>query len=111
MDGEMSTNDSVFLFATGASGVKPDAANLEEAGEALDLVMLRLALMLVADGEGATKIMRLRVLGAESGEAAEKVARAVSDSPLVKTAMNGQDRQLGSDHEFGRSGSGRQLPA
>jgi glutamate N-acetyltransferase/amino-acid N-acetyltransferase len=95
VDGEMSTNDSVFLLASGASGVKPDTASLAELAAALDAVLLRLALMMVADGEGATKIMRLRVVGADSEATAMLVARAVADSPLVKTAMHGGDPNWG----------------
>jgi glutamate N-acetyltransferase/amino-acid N-acetyltransferase len=95
VDGEMSTNDSVFLLASGASGVKPGGAALEELGSAMEAVLMRLALMMVADGEGATKIMRLRVVSADSGETATLVARAIADSPLVKTAMNGGDPNWG----------------
>jgi glutamate N-acetyltransferase/amino-acid N-acetyltransferase len=85
----------VFLLASGASGVKPDAASLAEIAAAFDAVLLRLALMMVADGEGATKIMRLRVVGADSEATAMLVARAVADSPLVKTAMHGGDPNWG----------------
>jgi glutamate N-acetyltransferase/amino-acid N-acetyltransferase len=95
VDGEMSTNDSVFLLASGASGVRADASGMEELGAALDAVLLRLALMMVADGEGATKIMRLHVAGAESEAMAKLVARAIADSPLVKTAMHGGDPNWG----------------
>jgi glutamate N-acetyltransferase/amino-acid N-acetyltransferase len=95
VDGEMSTNDSVFLLASGASGVKPDADALAELGIALDAVLMRLALMMVADGEGASKIMRLRVVGADSEATAVLVARAVANSPLVKTAMHGGDPNWG----------------
>jgi glutamate N-acetyltransferase/amino-acid N-acetyltransferase len=95
VDGEMSTNDSVFLLASGASGVKPDNVSLQEFTGALEAVLMRLALMMVADGEGATKIMRLRVTGADTEATAALVARAVADSPLVKTAMNGGDPNWG----------------
>ena len=111
VDGEMSTNDSVFLLASGASGVKPDAAALAELGVALDAVLLRLALMMVADGEGATKIMRLRVVGADSDATAMLVARAVADSPLVKTAMHGGDPNWGRIiSSAGAALAGRSLP-
>ncbi len=95
VDGEMSTNDSVFLMASGASGVRPDGAAFEELSVALEAILLRLALMMVADGEGASKIMRLRVVGADSSATAMLVARAIADSPLVKTAMNGGDPNWG----------------
>jgi glutamate N-acetyltransferase/amino-acid N-acetyltransferase len=95
VDGEMSTNDSVLFLASGASGVRPDAASLGELREALHAVLLRVALMIVADGEGATKIMRLRVVGAENEGSAVAVARAIAGSPLVKTAMHGGDPNWG----------------
>lgn len=95
VDGEMSTNDAVFLFASGASGVKPDSAALKRLEVALESVLLRLALMMVADGEGATKVIRLRVQGAASKVMATRVARAIADSPLVKTAMHGGDANWG----------------
>ena len=63
VDGEMSTNDSVLFLASGASGVARPAAALRLLGAALEAMLLRVALMMVADGEGATKIMRLRVDG------------------------------------------------
>jgi glutamate N-acetyltransferase/amino-acid N-acetyltransferase len=75
--------------------VVADMTVLKELGAALDAVLLRLALMMVADGEGATKIMRLSVLAAESEAMANLVARAVADSPLVKTAMHGGDPNWG----------------
>lgn len=95
VDGEMSTNDSVFFMASGASGVRPDSTAMAQIGSALDAVLLRLALMIVADGEGGTKVMRLRVVGADSEARATMVARAVADSPLVKTAMHGGDPNWG----------------
>ncbi len=95
VDGEMSTNDSLFFLASGASGVRPGPVALGEIGEALTALLLRLALMMVADGEGATKIMRVTVEGAGSEEAAMRVARAVAGSPLVKTAMHGSDANWG----------------
>jgi glutamate N-acetyltransferase / amino-acid N-acetyltransferase len=95
VDGEMSTNDSVVFLASGASGVRPDEVALSQLGSALDAMLLRIALMMVADGEGATKIMRLRVEGADTEATAISVARAVAGSPLVKTAMHGQDANWG----------------
>jgi glutamate N-acetyltransferase/amino-acid N-acetyltransferase len=95
VDGEMSTNDTVLFLSSGASGVKPDAAGLESLGAALDAMLLRVALMMVADGEGATKIVRLSVAGAEDEAQAKKVGRAIADSPLVKTCMHGGDPNWG----------------
>jgi glutamate N-acetyltransferase / amino-acid N-acetyltransferase len=95
VDGEISTNDSVWFLASGASGVSPKGADLELIGRALEAMLTRVALMMVADGEGATKIMRLRVQGAENEADAVRVARAIADSPLVKTAMHGGDPNWG----------------
>jgi glutamate N-acetyltransferase/amino-acid N-acetyltransferase len=64
-------------------------------GIALEAMLLRIALMMVADGEGATKIMRLGVDGAETEDGAIAVGRAIADSPLVKTAMHGGDPNWG----------------
>jgi glutamate N-acetyltransferase/amino-acid N-acetyltransferase len=111
VDGEMSTNDSVFFVSSGASGVHPAASDLALLAAALDVMLLRVALMMVADGEGATKIMRLRVEGAASDSDAIAVARAVADSPLVKTAMHGGDPNWGRIiSSAGAAMSGRSLP-
>ena len=95
VDGEMSTNDSVFFLSSGASGVRPDAVGRGQVGAALEAMLLRIALMMVADGEGATKIMRLNVAGAETEKSAIAVGRAIANSPLVKTAMCGGDPNWG----------------
>ncbi|MHB0979780.1 MAG: bifunctional glutamate N-acetyltransferase/amino-acid acetyltransferase ArgJ [Thermoleophilia bacterium] len=95
VDGEMSTNDCVFLLASGASGITLSAESVSQLGLALRYGLLRLALMMVADGEGATKVMRLQVKGAPDDEDAHVVARAVADSTLVKTAMYGRDPNWG----------------
>jgi glutamate N-acetyltransferase / amino-acid N-acetyltransferase len=88
VDGQMSTNDTVMLQATGASGsVLPRGL--------LDAVLLQLALEIVADGEGATRVGRAEVTGAKSAEEAERVARAIANSPLVKTALFGRDSNWG----------------
>jgi glutamate N-acetyltransferase / amino-acid N-acetyltransferase len=111
VDGEMSTNDSVWFLSSGASGVKPEGADLELVGEALAAMLHRVALMMVADGEGATKVMRLRVKGAESEDSAVAVARAIAGSPLVKTAMHGGDPNWGRIiSSTGAAMSGRSLP-
>ncbi len=88
VDGQMSTNDAVMLQATGASG-QPLPEGL------LDAVLLQLALAVVADGEGATRVCRARVEGARDAGEAERVARAIANSPLVKTALYGSDPNWG----------------
>lgn len=88
VDGQMSTNDTVLLQATGAAG-----APLPEG--LLDAVLLQLALEIVADGEGSTRVCRVQVDGAASTAEAERVARAIANSPLVKTALFGRDPNWG----------------
>jgi glutamate N-acetyltransferase/amino-acid N-acetyltransferase len=88
VDGQMSTNDTVLLQATGASG-KPLPPGL------LDAVLLQLAVDVVADGEGATRVGRIEVTGAATAEEAERVARAIANSPLVKAALHGRDPNWG----------------
>jgi glutamate N-acetyltransferase/amino-acid N-acetyltransferase len=88
VDGQMSTNDTVMLQATGSSGsVLPKGL--------LEAVLLQLALEIVADGEGATRVGRAEVRGAKSADEAERVARAIANSPLVKTALFGRDSNWG----------------
>jgi glutamate N-acetyltransferase/amino-acid N-acetyltransferase len=111
VDGEMSTNDCVVFLASGASGVCPDSAAMKQLGTALDAMLLRIALMMVADGEGASKIMRLSVEGAESETSAIAVARAIAGSPLVKTAMHGCDANWGRIiSSAGAAMAGRSVP-
>jgi glutamate N-acetyltransferase / amino-acid N-acetyltransferase len=111
VDGEMSTNDTVLFLSSGASGVKPGAAGLNSLGAALDAMLRRISLMMVADGEGATKIMRLAVTGAEDEPQAKKVARSVANSPLVKTCMHGGDPNWGRViSSAGAAMAGRVLP-
>jgi len=88
VDGQMSTNDTVLLQATGAAGA-PLPVGL------LDAVLLQLALEIVADGEGAARVGRVEVSGAASTAEAERVARAIANSPLVKTALFGRDPNWG----------------
>jgi glutamate N-acetyltransferase / amino-acid N-acetyltransferase len=88
VDGQMSTNDTVMLQATGSSGaVLPKGL--------LEAVLLQLALEIVADGEGATRVGRVQVNGAADQAEAERVARAIANSPLVKTALFGRDSNWG----------------
>ncbi len=99
VDGDTSTNDTCLLFATGASGAPRIARvgdrRLKGFSEALDKVMLDLAHQLVRDGEGATKFVRITVDGAASPASARKLAKSIADSPLVKTAIAGQDANWG----------------
>lgn len=88
VDGQMSTNDTVLLQASGESG-QPLPAGL------LDAVLLQLALAIVSDGEGATRVGRAQVLEAADAEEAERAARAIANSPLVKTALFGHDPNWG----------------
>ena len=95
VDGDTSTNDTVLGLANGASGVTAsgdDAATLETA---LTDILGQLAYMLVKDGEGATKVMHIRVEGAASEAEAETIARTVGHSQLVKTAIYGKDANWG----------------
>jgi glutamate N-acetyltransferase/amino-acid N-acetyltransferase len=115
VDGQESTNDMALGFCNGASGVEPGAAGLAELGEALKAALLALAVSIVADGEGSTRTMRLTVTGARDGGGAEAVARAVANSPLVKTAFYGRDANWGRimqaiGQALGRDGH-RALPA
>jgi glutamate N-acetyltransferase / amino-acid N-acetyltransferase len=106
VDGECSTNDSVFALANGVSGVTlgdPDYALLVEA---LRLVCEPLAVGIVRGGEGATKLVTVRVTGATSDADAKRAARAIANSPLVKTAIHGGDPNWGRLVAVaGRSGS------
>jgi glutamate N-acetyltransferase/amino-acid N-acetyltransferase len=88
VDGQMSTNDTVLLQATGAAGV-PLPEGLLEA------VLLQLAIEVVADGEGSSRVGQVQVDGAASAAEAERVARAIANSPLVKTALFGRDPNWG----------------
>jgi glutamate N-acetyltransferase/amino-acid N-acetyltransferase len=88
VDGQMSTNDTLLLQASGAAG-RPLPAGL------LGAVLLQLALEVVADGEGATRVGRVEVREAANAEEAERVARAIANSPLVKTALFGRDPNWG----------------
>jgi glutamate N-acetyltransferase/amino-acid N-acetyltransferase len=95
VDGQLSTNDSVFMIAGGQSGVtvEPGGDDEQAFAEALDAVFKQLALEIVADGEGATRVARLEVRGGPG--AAEPVARAVANSPLVRCALFGGDPNWG----------------
>jgi glutamate N-acetyltransferase / amino-acid N-acetyltransferase len=95
VDGQLSTSDTVFALANGASGVRvePESADELRLGEALDALMRQLALEIVADGEGCHRVGRIVVEGRP--DAVEPVARAIANSPLVKTALHGGDPNFG----------------
>jgi glutamate N-acetyltransferase/amino-acid N-acetyltransferase len=99
VDGDTSTNDTCLLFATGASGAprigRVGDRRLKDFSRALDQVMLDLAHQLVRDGEGATKFVKVTVDGAASPASARKLAKSIADSPLVKTAIAGEDANWG----------------
>ena len=95
VDGDTSTNDTVVLLANGASGVKPDRTELMKVEESVTRVMESLAQAIARDGEGAKKLVTIDVFGASSGEAAVLLARAIANSPLVKTAIAGSDPNWG----------------
>jgi glutamate N-acetyltransferase/amino-acid N-acetyltransferase len=96
VDGQLSTNDTVLLMASGASGVRVEGGSDDELrlGEALEAVLRALALAVVRDGEGARRVGRVLVSGGHA-ETVERVARSVADSPLVKTALHGADPNWG----------------
>jgi len=97
VDGDMSTNDTVLLLANGASGAPQvrDEKATRAFEAALEQVTSTLARALVADGEGATKLIEVRVQGTHDYETARKIAMRIANSPLVKTALFGQDPNWG----------------
>jgi glutamate N-acetyltransferase/amino-acid N-acetyltransferase len=96
VDGQLSTNDTVILQCSGASGVaiEPETEDELRFGEALDALMRQLAMLVVGDGEGARRVGRVVVRGGDD-DAVSAVARAVANSPLVKTALYGGDPNWG----------------
>jgi glutamate N-acetyltransferase/amino-acid N-acetyltransferase len=99
VDGDTSTNDTLFVLANGLAGNRPiknlDSSDGERLRWALGEVLLTLAKMIVADGEGATKFVEITVKGGSSKSAVLLAARTVSNSPLVKTALFGEDANWG----------------
>jgi glutamate N-acetyltransferase/amino-acid N-acetyltransferase len=98
VDGETSTNDMVVCLANGAAeneSFERSPAARRVFQEALDAVCTELAKMIARDGEGATKLAEIRVIGANREDAARKIARRISQSPLVKTAFLGEDANWG----------------
>ena len=96
VDGQLSTNDTAVLMCSGASGVSvaPESEDELRFGEALDALLRQLAILMVADGEGARRIGRVRRARGASRRV-EAAARAVANSPLVKTALHGGDPNWG----------------
>jgi glutamate N-acetyltransferase/amino-acid N-acetyltransferase len=94
VDGDTSTNDTVLLLASGASGVTVGAENAEFAA-ALTQVCTSLARQIVADGEGISHVVELHIEGAATDADAFKIAKAIAHSPLVKTAWAGSDPNWG----------------
>jgi glutamate N-acetyltransferase / amino-acid N-acetyltransferase len=96
VDGQLSTSDTVILQASGTSGVtvEPESEDELRLGEAIDSVMRQLAMLVVRDGEGARRAGRVVVHGGEE-RTAQRVARAVANSPLVKAALYGGDPNWG----------------
>jgi glutamate N-acetyltransferase/amino-acid N-acetyltransferase len=95
IDGDTSTNDTVLLLASGASGVTLTDENASRFAVALSELCATLAKQIVADGEGATHLVELNIHGAASDADALRVARAIAHSPLVKTAWAGSDPNWG----------------
>jgi glutamate N-acetyltransferase / amino-acid N-acetyltransferase len=95
VDGECSTNDTVFALAGGASGVRIDEAGYDAFVEALRVLCRELAMGIVRGGEGATKLITVQVTGARTYDDARRAARAIANSLLVKTAIHGGDPNWG----------------
>jgi len=109
VDGDTSTNDTVLMLASGAAGgpaLESDPEALTAFAAAVEAVCRDLARMIVRDGEGATKLVDVWVRGAVDEAAAERVARTIAHSPLVKTALHGEDPNWGRiAAAMGRSGA------
>ena len=99
VDGDTSTSDTVLAFATGAAGNAPltddDSDGADAFRAALADLCRQLALLVVRDGEGATKLIEVQVTGAESDRSAHRIAMSIANSPLVKTAIAGGDANWG----------------
>lgn len=98
VDGDMSTNDSVLILANGQSNtekIEKQSKLWQEFRKTLFNICQELAKMIVRDGEGATKFITIRIVGARTNHDAKRVARAVANSPLVKTAFYGEDPNWG----------------
>jgi glutamate N-acetyltransferase/amino-acid N-acetyltransferase len=96
VDGQLSTNDTVILLCSGASGVavEPETESELRFGRALDALLRQLAIDIARDGEGARRVGRVHVRGGD-GAAVDRTARTIANSPLVKTALHGGDPNWG----------------
>jgi glutamate N-acetyltransferase/amino-acid N-acetyltransferase len=95
VDGDTSTNDTLVVLANGASGVRPDPKEMSTFEESLTETLQSMARQIVRDGEGARKLVSVEVHGAMSDSSAAAIARSISNSPLVKTAIAGSDPNWG----------------
>jgi glutamate N-acetyltransferase/amino-acid N-acetyltransferase len=100
VDSDTSTSDTLLLFATGKGAKHPPIAKagdkrLLDFRRKLDALLLDLALQVIKDGEGAQKLIRIDVTGAENNDSAKRVALSIANSPLVKTAIAGGDANWG----------------
>jgi len=95
VDGDMSTNDTVLLLASGVAGVTITDSELADFVALLRVVCIDLAKKIARDGEGATKLIEIRVTGAAHAQMAHRVADSIACSPLVKTAIHGNDPNWG----------------
>lgn len=95
VDGDTSTNDMVLLMANGASGCKLDGRSRAQFETGLEVVCRQLAMSIARDGEGATKFIEICVREAASFESARRVAKSIANSPLVKTAICGEEFNWG----------------
>jgi glutamate N-acetyltransferase/amino-acid N-acetyltransferase len=99
VDGDTSTNDSLILMATGKAGNPPingeGTAEYAKLQDAVNEVAIELAQAIIRDGEGATKFMTIQVEGGKTRDECKKVAKAIANSPLVKTAFFASDPNLG----------------
>ncbi len=95
VDGDTSTNDTLIVMANGASGVRPDPKEMSIFEEALAETLQSMARQIVRDGEGARKLISVEVHGAITDSSAAAIARSISISPLVKTAIAGSDPNWG----------------
>lgn len=100
VDSDTSTSDTLLMFATGKGAphpaiTRPADKRLEQFKERLNAICLDLALQVVKDGEGASRLIQVDVTGAQNADAAKKIALAIANSPLVKTAIAGGDANWG----------------
>lgn len=95
VDGDTSTNDTIIVLANGASGVKPKLSERAAVQAALTAALEDLARQIARDGEGARKLITIDVSGLADADGAQRIARAIANSPLVKTAIAGSDPNWG----------------